>query len=66
MVWAELENYLGNRDIVRGNMEKQRQNLGQLNAFETELKQTDHQLKSINHEQHQLLQWALRISQLIR
>jgi site-specific DNA recombinase len=60
MVWAELENYLGDRDIVRGNMEKQRQNLGQLNAFETELKQTDHQLKSINHEQHQLLQWALK------
>ena len=60
MVWAELENYLGNRDIVRGNMEKQRQNLGQVNAFETELKQTDHQLKSINHEQHQLLQWALK------
>ena len=41
-------------------MEKQRQDLGQLDAFETELKQIDRQLKSVNNEQHQLLQWALK------
>ena len=60
MVWTKLENYLSDRDVVLSNREKQRKDLGQLDAFETELKQIDRQLQSVNREQHQLLQWALK------
>jgi len=60
MVWGELERYLSDRDLIIGELEKQRQDAGQLGAFEAELERVERQLKAADGEQRQLLQWALK------
>jgi len=60
MVWAELERYLSDRDLIKKELKKQRQDASQLTAFEAELEQVERQLKTVDREQHQLLQWALK------
>ena len=60
MVWAELERYLSNHDLIKIELEKQRQDANQLTVFEAELERVDRQLKTVEREQHQLLQWALK------
>jgi site-specific DNA recombinase len=60
MVWAELERYLSDRDLILSQLESQRHAAGQLSVFEAELERIDRQLKVVDREQHQLLQWALK------
>ena len=60
MVWAELEHYLSNRDLILNELEKQRQDANQLGVFEAELQQIERQLKVLDREQHRLLQLALK------
>ncbi len=60
MVWGELERYLSDRDLIISQLEAQRQDAGQLNVFEAELERVERQLKAVDREQHQLLQWALK------
>ena len=60
LVWAELEAYLSNRDLVANELSKQRQDVGQLGVLETELERVERQLKAVDRDQHQLLQWALK------
>jgi site-specific DNA recombinase len=60
MVWGELERYLSDRDLIIGELEKQRQDAGQLGVFEAELERVERQLKAADGEQRQLLQWALK------
>jgi len=60
MVWAELERYLSDRDLIVSELEKQHQDADQLGVFEAQLQQVEHQLKAADREQHQLLQWALK------
>jgi len=60
IVWDELSAYLGNRDLIIAELEKEKQAAGQTSAFETEIKQVERQLKAAEYEQHQLLQWALK------
>ena len=60
LVWAELERYLSNRDLIVSELEKQRQDANQSEIFETELQQIERQLKAVDREQYQLLQWALK------
>ncbi len=60
MGWSALEKYLGNRDLIINELEKQRQDVGQLTVFEAELERVERQLKAAEREQHQLLQWALK------
>ncbi|MFC1894131.1 recombinase family protein [Chloroflexota bacterium] len=60
MVWAELECYLSNRDLIISELEKQRQDAGQLGVFGAERERVERQLKAADREQHQLLQWALK------
>jgi site-specific DNA recombinase len=60
IVWGELAAYLSNRDLIITELEKQKQTVGQSGALENELKQVERQLKAIDREQHQLLQWALK------
>ena len=60
LVWAELEAYLSDRDLIINELEKQRQDANHRGAFEVELQQVERQLKAIDREQHQLLQWALK------
>ncbi len=60
MVWGELERYLSDRDLIIGELEKQRQDAGQIGVFEAELEHVERQLKAADGEQRQLLQWALK------
>ncbi len=60
MVWNELSHYLNDHDLIKNELEKQRQDSGQLEVYETELDRIERQYKSIEREQHQLLQWALK------
>jgi site-specific DNA recombinase len=60
MVWAEIERILSHPEIINTELEKQRHDANQVGVLETELNQTDRQLKIIDREQHQLLQWALK------
>ena len=60
MVWAELEHYLSNPELIIGELEKQRQDVNQLSVFEIELHQIERQFRAVDREQHQLLQWALK------
>ncbi len=60
MVWEALERYLSDRDLIISELEKQRQDAGQLSVFEAELERVERQLKAAEREQHQLLQWALK------
>ena len=60
MVWAELEHYLSNPELIIGELEKQRQDVNQLRVFEVELQQIERQFRAVDREQHQLLQWALK------
>jgi len=60
MVWAELERYLSDRDLITKELDKQHQDASQLTAFESELERVERQLKTVDREQHQLLQWALK------
>jgi len=60
MVWAELEHYLSDRDLIISELEKQRQDANQLGVFESQLQHVERQLKAADREQRQLLQWALK------
>ncbi|MFC1869688.1 recombinase family protein [Chloroflexota bacterium] len=60
LVWAQLEYYLSDRNVIARGIENQLQDASQLGVFETQLHQIERQLKAANREQHQLLQWALK------
>jgi site-specific DNA recombinase len=60
MVWSKLMEYLSDRELIINNLEKQRQDAGQLGVFEEELERVERQLKATDREQRQLLQWALK------
>jgi hypothetical protein len=60
LVWAELERYLSDYDLIISEIEKQRQDTNRLGVFEAQLLQIERQIKATDHEQHQLLQWALK------
>ena len=60
MVWAKLEEYLSKPELIIDEIEKQRQDADNLGIFESELQQIEKQLKAADHEQRQLLQWALK------
>jgi uncharacterized phage infection (PIP) family protein YhgE len=51
---------LSNHDLINSELEKQRQDAGQLGVFEAELERVERQFKAVDREQHQLLQWALK------
>ncbi len=60
MVWSELSRYLSDRDMIIAELEKEKQTAGQSGDLETELKQIERQLRAVDRDQHQLLQWALK------
>ena len=60
MVWAELEHYLSDRDLIVSELEKQHQDANQLGVFDAVLHQVERQLKVVDRDQHQLLQWTLK------
>jgi site-specific DNA recombinase len=60
IVWTEIERYLSQPELIIAELERQRQETSQLDVFKTELRTIERQLRSVDMEQHQLLQWALK------
>jgi uncharacterized protein YhaN len=60
LVWAQIERVLDNPDLIIAEIEKQRQNVNRLGVLETELVQVERQLRALDREQEQLLEWALK------
>ena len=60
MVWGKLEEYLSKPELIVSELEKQRQDANQLGVFESQLQDVERQLKAVDREQQQLLQWALK------
>lgn len=60
LVWEELARYLSDPDLILKELEKKRQDVDQLRAFETELRQIERQTRVVDRDQQQLLQWALK------
>ncbi len=60
LVWTKLEEYLSTPELIVSELEKQRQDANQLGVFESQLHDVERQLKAVDREQHQLLQWALK------
>ena len=60
MVWTEIERVLSHPETIITELEKQRHDVDRAGVLETELKQAERQLMAVDHEQRQLLQWALK------
>jgi hypothetical protein len=60
IVWHELEQYLSQPEMVIIQLKMKAQSADQLSALQAKLDQSERQLKAVNREQHQLLQWALK------
>jgi site-specific DNA recombinase len=60
MVWTEIERVLENPELIIKEIEKQRQDANELGVFEVELRQVERQLKALDRDHAQLLQWALK------
>ncbi len=59
-MWAELENVLSHPEIVIHELETRRHDADRAGVLETELKQVERQLKAVDKDQVQLLEWALK------
>jgi len=60
LVWPEIERVLNNPEIIISEIRKQRNEADQLGVLESQLKEVEHNLKIVDREQAQLLQWALK------
>lgn len=60
LVWKEIEAALKKPEVIISAMESQRQDANQLGVFEAQLLDVERQLKAVDREQQQLLQWALK------
>ena len=55
-----MASYLGDKGLINGELERQRQDAGRQSVFEAELERVERQLRAAEREQSQLLQWALK------
>lgn len=60
MVWNELTSYLSDRELILSELDRQRQGASQPGLFENKLELIERQLKTVDRDQQQLLQWALK------
>ena len=60
LVWMQIEHILANPKLVIAEIEKQRQDTGDVGVLEAELSQIERRLKTIDRDQTQLLQWAVK------
>jgi site-specific DNA recombinase len=60
LVWTQIEHILSNPGLIIAEIEKQRQDSNEVSVLETELRQVERQLRELDHDQAQLLQWALK------
>ena len=60
LVWKEIEAVLDNPEFIVTAIEKQRSDANDIDTLEPELQLVEKQLRTLDHEQKQLLQWALK------
>jgi len=60
LVWRNIEAVLDNPELIITEIEKQRGEANNIGILESELQQVQRQLKALDREQKQLLQWALK------
>jgi len=60
LVWERIETVLNNPDFIVTAIEKQRNDTNNIHTLEPELQMVEKQLKALDREQKQLLQWALK------
>ena len=60
LVWSELERYLGDRNLIIGQLEAHRNDASQVGILDGQLADIELHLKTVDREQRQLLQWALK------
>ncbi|MFC2033245.1 recombinase zinc beta ribbon domain-containing protein [Chloroflexota bacterium] len=60
LVWEKIETVLDNPDFIVTAIEKQRDDANNIDTMEPELQLVEKQLRALDHEQKQLLQWALK------
>ncbi|MFC1945043.1 recombinase family protein, partial [Chloroflexota bacterium] len=60
LVWEQIERVLDNPELIIYEIQKQSVDADRSGVLETELKHINRQLKVLDHEQEQLLQWALK------
>jgi site-specific DNA recombinase len=60
LIWEKIEGVLDNPDLIIAEIEKQRDDSNNIGILESELKRIERQLKTLDHDQEQLLQWALK------
>jgi site-specific DNA recombinase len=60
LVWEQVEHVIDNPELIVSEIEKQQQKANQIGILEAELHQLERQLKALDREQEQLLQWALK------
>ena len=60
LVWKEIERVLDNPDFIVTAIEKQRNDANNIDTLEPELQLVEKQVRALDREQKQLLQWALK------
>jgi len=60
LAWEKIEAVLDNPDFIITAMEKQRDDADNIDTMEPELQLVEKQLRALDREQKQLLQWALK------
>ena len=60
LVWKEIERVLDDPDFIIAAIEKQRDDANNIDILEPELQQVERQIRELDREQRQLLQWAVK------
>lgn len=60
LIWTQIEHILDNPRLIIAEIEKQRQAANGVGVLEAELRQIERELKAIDRDQSQLLQWAIK------
>jgi len=60
LIWQKIEAILRKPELIITTVEKQRNEANKLGILESELERVERQIKELDREQKQLLQWALK------
>jgi site-specific DNA recombinase len=60
LVWTQIEHIVANPRLIITELEKQRQGSNDVGILEVELGQVEQQLRALDRDQAQLLQWAVK------
>jgi site-specific DNA recombinase len=60
LVWKQIERILEDPSLIIGEIERQRRDADSLSILETEQRHIERQLKAVDRDQAQLLEWAIK------